>query len=66
MGTRQTRLRARRAAEKVDRMIAEITRWRGERPKVVRVNHSDYVALVETGELEEGKLRGRDVEVRPG
>lgn len=47
-------------------MVAEIKSWKGQAPTVVRVCHADYLALVEAEQLVDGKLRGRELEVRPG
>lgn len=59
--------RARKALDKIDKMVRELRAWKGETPKLVRVNHGDYLALVEAKLVDEaGKLRGRELEVRPG
>ena len=63
---RRTQTRARKALDKIDKMIAEITRWQGKAPQLVRVCHADYLALVEAEQLVDGKLKGRELEVRPG
>lgn len=62
----RTRTRAKKALDKIDKMVSEITQWQGKPPKLVRVNHGDFLALTETEQLVDGKLRGRDLEVRPG
>lgn len=47
-------------------MVREITAWKGERPSLVRVNMSDYLALVECDWIRDGKLSGTSLEVKPG
>ena len=63
---RRTQTRARKALDKIDKMVAEIKGWKGQAPTIVRVCHADYLALVEAEQLVDGKLRGRELEVRPG
>jgi hypothetical protein len=58
--------RASRALTKIDKMVREIKQWKGEAPKLVRVNHGDYLALVEANLIQDGRLRGRELEVKPG
>ena len=66
MTARRTQARARRARDKIDKMVREITQWKGERPTMVRVNHGDYLALTECNWIRDGKLSGTNLEVRPG
>jgi len=55
-----------RALDKIEKMVREIKAWKGEYPKLVRVNYKDYLALVDAGLIEDNKLKGRDLEVKPG
>ena len=66
MAARRTQARARKARDKIDKMVREITQWKGERPTMVRVNHGDYLALTEVGWIKDGVLSGTKLEVRPG
>lgn len=63
---RRTKTRALKARNKIDKMVREITAWKGERPSLVRVNMSDYLALVECDWIRDGKLSGTSLEVKPG
>ena len=64
---RKVQTRARKARDKVKRMVTEITAWKGEKPKVVRVSMSDYLALTECDWLtDDGRLSGTMIEVKPG
>lgn len=58
----KTRRRAEKAKEKVYRMVKEIEDWKGERPTVVRVSMSDYLALVEANYVNSFA----NLEVKPG
>lgn len=62
MARKTVERRAQDALLKVEKMIQEITAWRGTRPTVVRVNHGDYLALVELGKLEQFP----GIEIKPG
>jgi len=62
MADRRTQTRALKARDKVQKMIVEITKWKGERPTVVRVCHADYLALVEMNWAD----RFPGIEVKPG
>ncbi len=58
--------RADRTVKKINKMVREITQWNGQRPSMVRVNYGDYLALTEANYLQDGKLSGTNLEVRPG
>jgi len=58
--------RARRARDKVEKMIREMKAWQGQRPTLLRVNMGDYLALTEVGFVRDGKWSGTDIEVKPG
>jgi hypothetical protein len=62
MAKQTVQRRAEKALDRVDKMIREITAWKGEKPKIVRVNHGDYLALTECGKL--NHFPG--VEIKPG
>lgn len=64
MVDRRTRRRAEKTLERIRKMRAEWTQWKGETCKLVRVNHGDYLALVECGYVRNGKLSGDDLEVK--
>lgn len=64
--TARTKRRALKARDKVDKMVREITNYKGKRPTMVRVNMPDYLALTEVGWLKDGKLSGSNLEVKPG
>lgn len=66
MSDRRTKRRALKARDKIDKMQRELTAWKGEAPKLVRVCHADYLALIEVGWVVDGKLSGSSLEVRPG
>ena len=53
----KVRTRADRARDKCDKIIREITQFTGERPKVIRVNSRDLLALTECGHVVDDKLR---------
>jgi hypothetical protein len=62
MARKTVERRAQDALAKVEKMIHEITAWKGERPKIVRVNQGDYLALVEVGKVDHFP----GVEIKPG
>lgn len=66
MSKRGPQVRARKALDKIDKMVREVTQWRGERPTIVRVRMADYLALTECGYVQEGRLNGTALEVKPG
>ena len=55
--------RADKARHKVDAIICEVTKFTGERPKIVRVNGRDMLALVECGHVVDDKLRNASPEI---
>lgn len=66
MSEARTKRRALKARDKIDKMVREITRYKGERPTLVRVNMGDYLALTEVGWIKDGVLSGSHLEVKPG
>lgn len=58
--------RALKARDKIDKMRAEITRYTGTAPRLIHVNHGDYLALTEVGWIKDGKLSGSNLEIEPG
>mgnify|MGYP003657646357 CR=1 FL=1 len=66
MSEARTKRRALKARDKIDKMVREITRYKGERPTLVRVNMGDYLALTEVGWIKNGVLAGSHLEVKPG
>lgn len=55
-----------RALDKIEKMVREIKAWKGEAPTLVRISYKEYLALVDAGLIENNKLKGRDLEVKPG
>ncbi len=66
MSEARTKRRALKARDKIDKIVREITAYKGERPKLVRVTMADFLALTEVGWLKDGKLSGSNLEVKPG
>ncbi len=62
----KTKRRALKARDKIDKIVKEITRYTGTRPRRVHVNHGDYLALTEVGWIKDGKLSGSELEVEVG
>jgi len=66
MSDARTKRRALKARDKIDKMVREITSYKGERPTRVRVTISDHLALTEVGWLKDNVLSGTNLEVLPG
>ena len=66
MSEARTKRRALKALDKIYKTVAEITKYKGERPKLIRVNMGDYLALTEVGWIKDGVLSGSNLEVKPG